>query len=153
MTDWLEGVYTAANIDEAMALRSKLAQGEVIFTREGHAVSLYAVGFYAPDTEQAGMLARAQEIENLDRQQRGQALIADDSRGASVRLEAAYTEASQRQGLARREAAEHQARAHQLQVELLGLTQQAEAALARRDQLSDELAEIDGQLETLEAPI
>ena len=150
LTDWLEGVYTAANIDEAMALRSKLAQGEVIFTREGHAVSLYAVGFYAPDTEQAGMLARAQEIENLDRQQRGQALIADDSRGASVRLEAAYTEASQRQGLARREAAEHQARAHQLQVELLGLTQQAEAALARRDQLGDELAEIDGQLETLE---
>ena len=150
LTDWLEGVYTAANIDEAMALRSKLAQGEVIFTREGHAVSLYAVGFYAPDTEQAGMLARAQEIENLDRQQRGQALIADDSRSASVRLEAAYTEASQRQGLARREAAEHQARAHQLQVELLGLTQQAEAALARRDQLSDELAEIDGQLETLE---
>jgi chromosome segregation protein len=37
-------------------------------TRAGHAVSQFAVSFYAPDSEQAGMLARAQEIENLDRQ-------------------------------------------------------------------------------------
>ena len=36
-------------------------------TREGHAVSQFAVAFYAPDSEQAGLLARAQEIENLDR--------------------------------------------------------------------------------------
>ena len=149
--DWLEGVYTAANIDEALAARSRLTRGEVIMTREGHAVSQYAVSFYAPDSEQAGMLARAQEIENLDRQQRAQALISDEARSASVRLEAAYTEASQRLQLARREAGEAQARAHQLQVELLRLTQQADAANARRGQLGDELAEIATQLDALQA--
>jgi chromosome segregation protein len=94
--DWLEGVYTAQSIDEALAQRNHLTHGEVIMTREGHAVSQFAVTFYAPDSEQAGMLARAQEIENLDRQQRAQALIADEARSASVRLEAAYTDASQR---------------------------------------------------------
>jgi chromosome segregation protein len=31
-----------------------------------------SVSFYAPDSEQAGLLARAQEIENLERQQRAQ---------------------------------------------------------------------------------
>ena len=62
------------------------------------------VSFYAPDSEQAGMLARAQEIENLERQQRAQALIADESRSALVRAEAAYTDASQRLTAARREA-------------------------------------------------
>ena len=150
LSDWLEGVYTATSIDEALALRDKLTHGEVIMTREGHAVSQHAVAFYAPDSEQAGMLARAQEIENLDRQQRAQALIADESRAASVRLEAGYTDASQRLLTARREAAEAQDRAHGLHVELLRLSQQAEAATSRRDQLQGELAEIDAQLESLE---
>ncbi|MDE2079866.1 MAG: chromosome segregation protein SMC [Burkholderiales bacterium] len=150
LSDWLEGVYTAASIDEALAERGRLTHGEVIMTREGHAVSQFAVAFYAPDSEQAGMLARAQEIENLDRQQRAQALIADEARSASVRLEAAYTEAAQSLQTARREAAEAQTRAHALHVELLRLTQQAEAASARREQLADELAEIDAQLEALQ---
>ncbi|KPF48251.1 chromosome segregation protein SMC [beta proteobacterium AAP121] len=150
LSDWLEGVYTAGSIDEALAQRSQLTPGEVIMTREGHAVSAHAVAFYAPDSEQAGMLARAQEIENLGRQQKAQALIADDAKSASVRLEAAYTEASQHLQTARREAAEAQNRAHGLHVELLRLTQQAEAATSRREQLSEELAEIDAQMEALE---
>ncbi|SHN16515.1 chromosome segregation protein SMC [Rhizobacter sp. OV335] len=150
LNDWLEGVYTAASIDEALADRSKLTHGEVIMTREGHAVSQFAVAFYAPDSEQAGMLARAQEIENLERQLKAQTLIAEESRSALVRAEAAYTDASQRLVGARREAAETQTRAHQLQVELLRLSQQAEQTSARREQLDAELGEIDAQLEELD---
>ncbi|MDP1901685.1 MAG: chromosome segregation protein SMC [Rubrivivax sp.] len=150
LTDWLEGVYTAASIDDALAQRAGLTHGEVIMTREGHAVSQHAVAFYAPDSEQAGMLARAQEIENLARQQRAQALITDDAKTASVRLEAAYTEASQRLLSVRREAAEASNRAHGLHVERLRLSQQAQAATTRREQLAEELAEIDAQLEALE---
>ncbi len=148
--DWLEGVYTAATLDDALAQRGQLQHGEVVMTRDGHAVSAHAVAFYAADSEQSGMLARAQEIENLDRQSRAQALIADESRTALVRLEAAWTDASQRLVSVRREAAEAQTRAHQLQVELLQLTSQAEAASSRRSQLGDELAEVEAQLEALE---
>lgn len=150
LNDWLEGVYTAANIDEALAARSKLTHGEVIMTREGHAVSQFAVAFYAPDSEQAGMLARAQEIENLERQQRAQALIADESRSALVRAEAATTEVAQRLVAARREAGETQTRAHQVQVELLRLSQLAEQTSARSAQLADELGELDAQLAELD---
>ncbi|EHR70883.1 chromosome segregation protein SMC [Burkholderiales bacterium JOSHI_001] len=147
LNDWLEGVYTAASIDEALANRGKLTHGEVIMTREGHAVSQFAVSFYAPDSEQAGMLARAQEIENLERQQRAQALIADEARSALVRLEAACTDAQMRLVAARREAAEAQARAHQLHVEHLQLSQQAQATQQRKGQLDEEAAELDAQLE------
>ncbi|QTN25521.1 chromosome segregation protein SMC [Rhizobacter sp. AJA081-3] len=150
LNDWLEGVYTAASIDEALAARGKLTHGEIIMTREGHQVSQFAVAFYAPDSEQAGMLARAQEIENLERQLRAQTLIADESRGALVRAEAAYTEASQRLLAVRRDATEAQTRAHQLQVELLRLSQLAEQTSSRRAQLDEELAELDGQLEELD---
>ena len=148
--DWLEGVYTAASLDEALAQRTRLTHGEVIMTPEGHAVSPHAVSFYAPDSEQAGMLARAQEIENLDRQLRAQALISDEARSASVRLEAAYTEASQQLLSARREAAEAQSHAHAVHVERLRLAQQLEATATRSGQLEQELAEIDAQLENLE---
>lgn len=149
LNDWLEGVYVAGNIDEALAARDKLTHGEVIMTREGHAVSQFAVSFYAPDSEQAGMLQRAQEIENLERQLRAQVLIAEESRSSLVRADAAFTDASQRLVVARREAGEAQTRAHQLQVELLRLSQLAEATSARRSQLDDELGEIDAQLEEL----
>jgi chromosome segregation protein len=147
--DWLEGVYTAASLDDALAARGRLTHGEVVMTRDGHAVSQFAVAFYAPDSEQAGMLARAQEIEHLERESRAQALIADESRAALVRLEAQYTDASQRLQSVRREASEAQTRAHGLHVELLRLSSQAEAAATRRTQLEDELAEIDAQSEGL----
>ncbi|MCV2348216.1 chromosome segregation protein SMC [Paucibacter sp. Y2R2-4] len=150
LNDWLEGVYTAASMDEALASRSRLTHGELIMTPQGHAVSQFAVSFYAPDTEQAGMLARAQEIENLVLELRAQAVITDDAKTALVRAEAAYSEASQRLQNLRREAAETQTRAHQLQVELLRLTQQAEAASSRRSQLEEELFEIDAQSEELQ---
>ncbi len=147
--DWLEGVYTAPTIDEALAARGKLTHGEVIMTAAGHAVSQHAVSFYAPDSEQAGMLARAQEIENLVLQLRAQTVMADESRAALVRSEAALTESTQRLTHARREAAEMQTRAHQLQVELLRETEQAQAALARRDRLASELVEVDAELAVL----
>jgi chromosome segregation protein len=147
--DWLEGVYTAASLDEALAGRGQLRHGEVIMTREGHAVSQFAVAFYAPDSEQAGLLARAQEIENLEREQRAQALITDEARTATVRLEAAYSDAAQRLAGAQRDAAEAQNRSHGLHVEVLRLAQQAEAASARQGRIGEELAEADAQLEAL----
>ncbi|MGH8797899.1 MAG: AAA family ATPase, partial [Caldimonas sp.] len=151
LNDWLEGVYTAADVDAALAARAELTHGEVIMTRDGHAVSQYAVSFYAPDSEQAGLLARGREIENLDKQVRAQTMIADDARRALVRAEAACTDAAQRLIAARREAGEAQTRAHQLQVELLRLTQLAEQTGIRREQLAAELAALDVQDAELEA--
>ncbi|MBP8225109.1 MAG: chromosome segregation protein SMC, partial [Acidovorax sp.] len=150
MNDWLEGVYTAANLEEALANRQRLTHGEVIMTRAGHTVSQFAVSFYAPDSEQAGLLARAQEIESLDKQVRAQALIAEDARASLIRAEAHYTDASQRLATTRRQTSEVQQRAHQLQVEVLRLTQQAEQAQARHGQIAEELAEIDAQLDELQ---
>jgi len=150
LNDWLEGVYTATNLEEALSNRQRLTHGEVIMTRAGHTVSQFAVSFYAPDSEQAGMLARAQEIEGLDKQVRVQALLAEDARANLIRAEAHYTDASQRLAAARRETSEVQQRAHQLQVEVLRLTQQAEQANARHGQIAEELAEIDAQLDELQ---
>lgn len=148
--DWLRGCYSAATLDEALAQRGQLQAGEAIYVASGHAVSAHSVSFYAPDNEQAGLLARAQEIENLDKQLKAQALIAEQARSALVRADAAFTDASQRLVVARREAAEAQSRSHELQVEALRLSQQAEQTRARSEQINADLAEVDAQLEALQ---
>jgi chromosome segregation protein len=150
LVDWLHGCYTATSFEEALEGRGKLQAGEVIYVKSGHAVTAHSVSFYAQDSEQAGLLARQQEIENLDKQLRGQHLITEEARSALVRAEAAYTDASQRLVLSRREAAETQGKAHELQVETLRLTQLAEQTRARSDQIAADLAEVDGQLEELQ---
>ena len=148
--DWLHGGFTAASLDEALAARRQLQAGEVIYVKSGHAVTQHSVSFYAQDSEQAGLLARAQEIENLDKQLRGQALISDEARSALIRAEAAYADAAQRLASARREAADGQSRAHELQVEVLRLTQLAEQTRARSAQIATDLGEIDTQMNDLQ---
>ncbi len=150
LTDWLHGYYTAPSFEDALAARQQLQAGEAIYVCSGHAVTAHSVSFYAQDSEQAGLLARQQEIENLEKQLRAQALMTEEARSALVRAEAALTDASQRLVGARREAADAQARSHELQVETLRLTQLAEQTRARGEQIAVDLAEVDALLEALQ---
>jgi chromosome segregation protein len=150
LDDWLHGCFTSASLEEALASREQLQAGEVIYVKSGHAVGRYSVSFYAQDSEQAGLLARAQEIENLEKQKRSQVLISEESRAALVRAEAAYAEVSQRLVSARREAGELHNRSHELQVQTLRLTQLAEQARSRSAQIDSDLGEVDAQLGDLQ---
>ena len=150
LTAWLQGCYTAASFEDALAQRDKLQSGESIYVKSGHVVTAFSASFYAQDSEQAGLLARAQEIENLEKQLRAQVLIADETRTALVRSEAAYAESAQRLVVVRREAAEAQTRSHGLQVETLRLSQLAEQTRARSAQIESDLSEVDAQLDDLQ---
>ena len=150
LTEWLHGCFTAESFEDALAQRDKLQPGELTFVRSGHAVARNSVSFYAPDSEQAGLLARAQEIENIERERKAQVLIAEEARSALVRLEAAYADTSQRLVLVRRDALQSQALAHELQVESLRLTQAAEQLRLRSAQLAGDLTELDAQLGALQ---
>jgi len=150
LRDWLHGCFSAPNLEHALAVRGQLRPGEVVYVPQGHAVSAHSVALYAPDSEQAGLLARAQEIENMDKQSRAQALICERSRHDLARIEATLAEASSSLAQLRRDAATHQSQAHALQVDTLRVRQQAEQSRARGSQLADELAEIDALLEALQ---
>ena len=148
--EWLHGCYTASNFEEALAQRNQLQPGESIYLKSGHVVTAHSASFYAQDSEQAGLLARAQEIENLEKELRAQAMIADEARTALVRAEAAYADASQRLVSVRREATESQTQAHALQVEVLRLSQLAEQARMRSAQIDADLSEVNAQLDDLQ---
>ncbi|MDD5028998.1 MAG: chromosome segregation protein SMC [Rhodoferax sp.] len=151
LVEWLHGCFTAETLEDALARRDSLQTGQLIFVKSGHTVGRHSVSFYAPDSEQAGLLARAQEIENLGKQVRAQTLINDETRAQLVRSEAAYAELSQRLVATRDEASKAQTHTHALQVEVLRLTQAAEQAQIRSSQIAADLAEVDAQLEDLQA--
>lgn len=150
LCEWLAGCYTAASLDEALSHRAQLQSGDTIYVPTGHAVTAHSVSFYAQDSEQSGLLARAQEIEHLEKELRAQALISEETRTALAKAEAAYADASQRLVSARREATEAKQSAHELQVDMLRLTQQAEQARARTAQIEADVAEVQTALDDLQ---
>ncbi len=150
LQQWLTACFSAPDLDVAFANRSALSAGQVIYTPQGHAVSANHVAFYAPDGEQSGLLARAQEIENLEKQVRAQVLIHDQARTALSRADTALEEATQRLAQTRREAAEAQSRAHSLQVDVLRLGQLVEQSRARSAQIAQDLADVDDQIDGLQ---
>lgn len=150
LAHWLNGCFVADSLGHALVERTKLGVGQYLVATDGHVVGPNSVSFYAADSEQAGMLARSQDIENLDKQVRAQSLISDEARAALVRAEADYANATQQLVQLRARSNESQTRSHELQVELLRLTQATEQAAARSSQIESDLAELDASLETIQ---
>ncbi|WP_321857955.1 chromosome segregation protein SMC [Paraburkholderia tropica] len=147
LNEWLGTTFVADDLAQALAQRTQLPEGGAFVVKAGHSVSRVGVQLYAADSEQAGMLARQQEIENLARQVRAQALLADEARSAVVRAEAAHTQAAQVLGEARQQADRATQRVHALQMDVLKLTQAHERYTARSTQIREELEEIRAQIE------
>ena len=132
-------------------MRATLPAGAACVVKAGHLVDAHSVRFYAPDSEQAGLLARQQEIENLQREIKAQQLIADQARAAVARAEAAWQQVSQSIAPARQRVAEVTRRVHDIQLEHSRLQQQAEQSGERASRLRQDLEEIAANEEDLRA--
>jgi chromosome segregation protein len=151
LADWLRGCYSAESFDEALALRGRLGAGEAFYLRSGHVVTAHSVGLYAPDSEQAGLLARAQEIATLERTVAAQTETLAEARRALAQAEALYAESSEALQRLRQQAAQAQSQSHALQMESLRAAQLAEQTRSRATQLDADLGEVRAQLDALAA--
>ena len=145
MQDWLHQIYIADDTASAFADRSKLPAGACFVTRQGHVVSQTSVRFYASDSEQDGMLARQQEMENIGKQQRAQHMLAEEAKSRAVRAEAAVTGATQRLQELRQRVASLTQGVHTLQIEVMKLSEVQERFNQRSTQIVADLAEIEAQ--------
>jgi chromosome segregation protein len=148
---WLGNVYIAKDVTEALAARSTLPAGAMLVVQGGHLIDAHSVRFYAPDSEQAGLLARQQEIENLQREIKAHQLIADHSRSAVAQAESAWQQLSQALPPTRQRVAEITRRLHDLQLEHTRLQQQVEQTRERSGRLEQDIAEVISQQEELTA--
>jgi len=150
LSSWLHGCWAVDDLDAALSVRQGLLPGAVLITAAGHVVTAHHVSFYAPDSDQSGLLARAQEIESLGRQVRAQSLLQDEARLHLQRAEQAAADLQRQWQQERQAASSLQTRCHALEVEVLRLTQLAEQARQRRTQLDDDMAELDARLEEVQ---
>ena len=142
LADWLAQVYAVADLATALAQRGELAAGAWLVTPQGHLVGAHSVLFHAPDSQVHGILARQREIEALQQEaeQRRNAL----SQGKTVleQAEAGYRDLDARLIALRNNGTDLQQRQHQLQLQILKLTQAHERSRERGAQIQQELDEL-----------
>ncbi len=146
---WLHQVYICHDLGQALATRAQLPPGGVYVLKEGHLADSHSVRFYAPDSEQAGLLARQQEIEHLQHDLKAHQLIADQAVSDVAKAEAAWQQVTTALGVARTRAAELTRHLHQIQLEHSRLQQQAQQSQERSTRLQEDMAEVTLQMEEL----
>jgi len=149
--DWLRDVYLARDMHQALAARSELPPGGVFVLQDGHLIDRHAVRFYAPDSEQAGMLARQQEIEQLQLEIKAKQLLADQTMAATAQADNAWRQAAQAVVPARTRVGELTQHLHDIQLRHAQQQQLAQQTEARSTHLHDELSELAAQIEALHA--
>ena len=145
LQDWLHNVFAADDTASAFAERARLPAGGAFVTRQGHMVTQSSVRFYAADAEQDGMLARQQEIDNLTKQLRAQAMLADEARARAVRADAAVAELTRRVQDARQRSAALTQAVHALQIDVVKQSEVEARFNQRSTQIAADLAEIAAQ--------
>ena len=142
LDEWIGHLYVAADETEALSRRHELPAGASFILRSGHLVGRNSLQFYASDSEQAGMMARQHEIEDLGKRARAQTLLTEDARSQAVRADAAVTQATTALAALRASVATLTSDVHARQMSLQQL-QQAEAQSRTRDeQIARELADL-----------
>ena len=141
--DWLAGVFVADDLAQAIAAREQLPPGGQFVVRGGHLVSRYGLRFYAPDDRKSGLLARRQEIGNLEKEQRAQKLLVEHAVSALARCEAQMREATTTEQAQRKAAEQLRGQAHARQLEIVRLAELVERVRHRGGQIDVELAEVD----------
>jgi len=147
LQDWLHNVFLAEDNASAFAARASLPAGGCFVTKQGHIITQSSVRFYAADDEQAGMLGRQHEIDNITKQLRAQALLAEEARSRAVRADAALANHGRLLTELRAKVQSLTASAHTLQLEVVKLSEIEARFNQRSNQIETDLAEIAAQEE------
>lgn len=142
LEDWLSTTYVIANIQEGLSKKSILNAGEMLVTREGHIITRTSLTFYAPDSQLHGVLSRQQELKNIQKE--------IDQREFLLQKQHHLLEVAKQQNSQLNEAIQAsnqnskqmQQHRHDLQLELVKLSQINERTIHRNQQISSELTEI-----------
>ena len=149
LQEWLDNIYIANSLEDGLHRREKLPAGGAFVTQQGHLVSRVGVQLYAADSEQAGMLARAQEMEGLEKQLRAHKLIQSELQSELDQCVANYQAAHQAAEQTRVYAEQAVQEVHGFEVERMQLTQAEEKYSQRAEQIQGELSELRQQIEHL----
>ncbi|MFW8566737.1 chromosome segregation protein SMC [Orrella sp. 11846] len=145
LQSWLTGFYVATDLAEAVAKREALPVGGAWVVASGHVVDAWSVRFYAPDSEQSGMLARQQEIEALRDEFEALEPVLNKRREDLETLEAQCEEITQSLTESRQQVAELTRRHQEAVLLQRQRTHEIEQIRLQAQRLDQDLAEVDAQ--------
>ncbi len=153
LEEWLHDSFCAESAQHALADRARLPMGGQFVLAAGHAIGRFGVQLHALDSEQDGVLARQQELENLEREHRALELLADDARATAARSEAAAAQARTQLGTDRDTHSQAVRQAASVRLDVERCAQKVQQASADRSRLETDLADIRAQQGQREAAI
>ncbi|HYQ37627.1 MAG TPA: chromosome segregation protein SMC, partial [Pseudomonas sp.] len=138
---WLGRVRPVESLDEALAARASLAEGDSLISRDGYWVGRHFLRVRRASEAQSGLLARGRELERLaaEREEQEAALALLEERLAQLRDEQQAQEQAREQQ--RRRIQEEGRRQAELKARLSALQARHEQLALRRRRLDEELAE------------
>jgi chromosome segregation protein len=142
VAEWLGGFFAADTAEQAFAARSDLPVGGRYVVKAGHAIGRFDVSLFALDSDEDGVLARQQELQNLAREHRAQRLLTDEARQHAERVEAEAAALGASLTQAREAHARALRRVSAAAIEHERMAQAVGQRAATHERLTTELAEI-----------
>ena len=142
LADWLAGIYAVADLAQALGKRRNLPAGAWLVTPQGHLVSAHSVMFHAPDSQVHGILARQREIEQLQKQSQLLSEKLTQDKQVAEQAEQSYFRVDGRIAPLRTSVSAIQQQQHNMQMQMLKLTQTRERNVERGMQIAHELQEL-----------
>ena len=147
LSPWLAAVRPVESLEQALAARAQLVEGESLISRDGYWVGRHFLRVRRAAESDSGVLARGQELERLqlEREEREAALVQLDERLLGLRDEQRRQEELREQQ--RRQGQELARQLSELKAKLSASQAKAEQLGLRRRRLQDELQEAAEQRE------
>jgi len=142
LADWLTGIYAVADLAQALSKRGSLPTGAWLVTPQGHLVSAHSVLFHAPDSQVHGILARQREIEQLQKQSQLLSEKLKQDKQLAEQAEQSYVSVDSRIAPLRSGVSAIQQQQHNMQMQMLKLSQTRERNVERGMQIAHELQEL-----------
>ncbi|MGH8353199.1 MAG: chromosome segregation protein SMC [Pseudomonas sp.] len=145
LAPWLAQVKPVETLDEALARRAQLAEGESLISRDGYWVGRHFLRVRRASEAESGVLARGQELQRLglERDEREAALASLDERLQQLREAQRQQEETREQQ--RRRLQDEARRQGELKAQLSAGQAKAEQLGLRRRRLDSELSELNEQ--------
>ncbi|TBV00701.1 chromosome segregation protein SMC [Phytopseudomonas dryadis] len=147
LAPWLARVRPVESLDEALAARASLGEGQSLISRDGYWVGRHFLRVRRASEAESGVLARGQELERLglERDEREAALALLDERLLGLRETRGREEELREQQ--RRQLQEQGRRLGELKAQLSAGQAKVEQLLLRRQRIESELQELGEQRE------
>lgn len=141
LASWLAGVRPVESLEQALAGRAALGEGESLISREGYWVGRHFLRVRRGGEAESGLIARGQELEHLHAERGEREASLDDLQQRLQQAQAVQQQLEGERETRRRQQQDEARRQGELKAQLSARQAKVEQLVLRRRRLDEELAE------------